>query len=98
MKVPILLPNIFNHPFTYKSDISLKTGDYVIVPFGKTKLTGIVWDHFEPNNKKNFQTKNVVRKLKTEPLSTSTINFFIKFIYLKFFFRQVFYCFITNQM
>ena len=57
MKVPILLPNIFNHPFTYKSDISLKTGDYVIVPFGKTKLTGVVWDHFETNNKKNFQTK-----------------------------------------
>ena len=75
MKVPILLPNIFNHPFTYKSDISLKTGDYVIVPFGKTKLTGVVWDHFETNNKKNFQTKNVVRKLKTEPLSTNTINF-----------------------
>ena len=75
MKVPILLPNIFNHPFTYKSDISLKTGDYVIVPFGKTKLTGVVWDHFETNNKKNFQTKNIVRKLKTEPLSTNTINF-----------------------
>ena len=50
-------------------------GDYVIVPFGKTKLTGVVWDHFETNNKKNFQTKNVVRKLKTEPLSTNTINF-----------------------
>ena len=24
MKVPILLPNIFNHPFTYESDINLK--------------------------------------------------------------------------
>ena len=29
MKVPILLPNIFNHPFTYESDINLKVGDYV---------------------------------------------------------------------
>ena len=44
MKVPILLPNIFNHPFTYESDINLKTGDYVVVPFGKSKITGVVWD------------------------------------------------------
>ena len=44
MKVPILLPNIFNHPFTYESDIDLKVGDYVVVPFGKSKITGIVWD------------------------------------------------------
>ena len=29
MKYPILLPNIFNHPFTYESDINLKEGDYV---------------------------------------------------------------------
>jgi len=28
MKYPILLPNIFNHPFTYESDINLKLGDY----------------------------------------------------------------------
>ena len=47
MKYPILLPNIFNHPFTYKSDISLKVGDYVVVPFGKSKITGVVWDEFE---------------------------------------------------
>ena len=38
MKVPILLPNIFNHPFTYESDINLKIGDYVVVPFGKSKI------------------------------------------------------------
>ena len=38
MKIPILLPNIFNHPFTYQSgDLNLKTGDYVTVPFGKEK-------------------------------------------------------------
>ena len=41
MKVPILLPNIFNHPFTYESDINLKVGDYVVVPFGKSKITGL---------------------------------------------------------
>ena len=35
MEIPILLPNIFNHPFTYKTNIKLKIGDFVEVPFGK---------------------------------------------------------------
>ena len=52
MKVPILLPNIFDHPFTYKSSgKKLKFGDYVEVPFGKSKKIGIVWDEFEKNKK-----------------------------------------------
>ena len=54
MKVPILLPNIFNYPFTYESDIKLKIGDFVEVPFGKIKTTGVVWDRFEKNNLKNL--------------------------------------------
>ena len=48
MKIPILLPNIFNYAFTYNSsDLNLKLGDYVEVPFGKSKKVGIVWDKFE---------------------------------------------------
>ena len=27
MRYPILLPNIFDHPFTYESDFELKIGD-----------------------------------------------------------------------
>ena len=54
MKFPILLPNIFNHPFTYESDIKLKVGDLVEVPFGKSKMIGVVWDNFEKNSKKNI--------------------------------------------
>ena len=42
MKVPILIPNIFNHPFTYNSDLNLKVGDYVAVPFGKSEVTIII--------------------------------------------------------
>ena len=57
MKVPILLPNIFNHPFTYESDINLKVGDYVVVPFGKSKITGVVWDEFEKKNNRNFNLR-----------------------------------------
>ena len=28
MKYPILLPNIFNYPFTYESNLDLKVGEY----------------------------------------------------------------------
>ena len=38
MKFPVLIPNIFDHPFTYTSDINLNVGDYVEVPFGKKFL------------------------------------------------------------
>ena len=54
MKVPILLPNIFNHPFTYESKLNLKLGDYVVVPFGKSKIIGVVWDEFEKENSRSF--------------------------------------------
>ena len=63
MKVPILIPNIFNYPFTYETDLSLKIGDYVIVPFGKSEIAGVVWDNFEKNKKKNFKVKKVIKKL-----------------------------------
>ena len=44
MKIPILLPNIFNYAFTYESHIDLKVGDYVLVPFGKSKITGVAME------------------------------------------------------
>ena len=48
MEVPILLPKIFNHPFTYFNSSEnikdLNQGDIVIVPFGKKKEIGVVWD------------------------------------------------------
>ncbi len=75
MKYPILLPNIFNHPFTYESKINLKVGDFVLVPFGKSKITGVVWDEFEKNNNKKFKIKNVLKKLDVSPLKKNTINF-----------------------
>ena len=76
MKVPILLPNIFNHPFTYESGkIDLKLGDYVTIPFGKAKSTGVVWDKFEKEKKKNYLIKNVISKLNIPPLKKNTIEF-----------------------
>ena len=75
MKYPILLPNIFNHPFTYESDIDLKLGDYVLVPFGKSKITGVVWDEFEKSNNKKFKVKSILKRLNVTPLNSNTIKF-----------------------
>ncbi|HJN84378.1 MAG TPA: primosomal protein N' [Candidatus Pelagibacter bacterium] len=76
MKVPILVPNIFDHPFTYESGgIDVKLGDYVLIPFGKSKITGVVWNEFERENKKKFLIKKVISKLNIPSLNKNTINF-----------------------
>ena len=75
MNFPILLPNIFNHPFTYKSDQKLNVGDFVEVPFGKTKIIGVVWDNFEKNENKSFKINKIIRKLEIPKLKKKTINF-----------------------
>ena len=76
MKIPILLPNIFNHPFTYNySKLNLKLGDYVEIPFGKSKKIGIVWDEFEKTKNKKYLIKNVIRRLEIPPINLETINF-----------------------
>ncbi len=75
MEIPILLPNIFNHPFTYKSNFKLKIGDFVEVPFGKTNQVGIVWNQFEKKSKKKFKIKKVLKKLDIPSLKPETIKF-----------------------
>jgi len=75
MKVPILIPNIFDHPFTYDDNsINLEKGDYVIVPFGSTKVTGIVWNDFE-KTEKNFRIKKIEKKLNVPKMQKSMIDF-----------------------
>ena len=75
MKYPILLPNIFDYPFTYQSSLKLKIGQYVNVPFGKKTITGVVWDQFEENDSKKFKIKSIIQKLNIEPLKKETIKF-----------------------
>ncbi len=75
MKFPILLPNIFDHPFTYESKLDLKIGDFVEVPFGKSKAIGVVWDNFERNSKKTFKIKKIIRKLEIPQLKKRTLSF-----------------------
>ena len=62
MKVQVLLPKVFNHPFTYYSkNIKTKPGDLVEVPFGTKKEIGVVWKntHSEP---KNIKIKSIDKK------------------------------------
>ena len=51
MKAQVLLPKIFNFPFTYKARTG-KIGNLVEVPFGSKKEIGVIWkNHYEePNN------------------------------------------------
>ena len=75
MRVPILIPNIFNYPFTYETKIKLKLGDYVEVPFGKSKAIGVVWDEFEKNKNKNYAVKQIIKKFEIPSLNKNTMKF-----------------------
>ena len=75
MKFPILLPNIFNYPFTYESELQLKVGEFVEVPFGKSKIVGVVWDEFEKKNDKSFKIKKIIKKINIPQLKKSTLDF-----------------------
>ena len=76
MKYPVLLPNIFDHPFTYESDlkISLKPGDYVEVPFGKSKIIGVVWNYEEAIGKK-ILLKKIIKRVNIPKMKISMIKF-----------------------
>ena len=76
MKVSILFPKIFDHPFTYRSEISdsLNIGDFVKAPFGNSEITGVVWPH-EQKTKKKFKTKKITKKINVKNLNLSMIEF-----------------------
>ena len=75
MKIPVLIPNVFDHPFTYDTDLKLEAGEYVIVPFGKSKMMGVVWDQFEKLQKKKFKIKKIIKKMEVNLLNNRTIKF-----------------------
>jgi len=80
MKVPILFPKIFNHPFTYLSETSekLKPGDFVKAQFGPNEITGIVWTE-EQKTEKKFKIKKISKKINVESLNESMIKFIVWF-------------------
>jgi primosomal protein N' (replication factor Y) len=76
MKVPVLIPKIFNFPFTYESDFleTLEPGDLVIVPFGKSQEIGVVWDKIKPSLKK-FKIKKIEKKIDHFKINKSLIDY-----------------------
>ena len=76
MKVPVLLPKIFNYPLTYlnESNLSLKAGDIVEVPFGKNKEVGVVWDKIQSTNKK-IKYKKIDKKIEGFSINKNLIKF-----------------------
>ncbi|MFL2883392.1 MAG: primosomal protein N' [Pelagibacteraceae bacterium] len=76
MKVPVLIPKIFNHPFTYDSGQikPLNLGDVVVVPFGKGQEIGVVWDKIHPIKKK-IRLKKIEKRLVDISINKEMINF-----------------------
>ena len=78
MKVPVLLPKVFNYPFTYinepKNRIKLNLGDIVEVSFGNKKELGVIWDKIN-STKKNIKLKPVEKKISKVKLSKKLIKF-----------------------
>jgi len=76
MKVPVLVPKVFNFPFTYNSGYlnNLKPGDIVIVPFGKSKEIGVVWDKIEPTTKE-FKLRNIEKKIDNFKINATLVSY-----------------------
>ena len=61
MKAQVLLPKVFNFPFTYKSSSDCKIGDLVEVPFGLKKEIGVIWKN-KYSEPQNIKLKLIKRK------------------------------------
>jgi len=76
MKVPVLLPKIFNYPFTYETGLikNLEIGDFVLVPFGKSQEIGVIWNKIHLTKKKII-IKNIEKKITKISLEKNFIKF-----------------------
>ena len=61
MKAQVLLPKVFDFPFTYNSKIDGKVGSLVEVPFGTKKEIGVIWKN-EYSEPKNLRIKDIIKK------------------------------------
>ena len=76
MKVPVLLPKIFNYPLTYNSSSqkNLQKGDIVEVPFGNSNEIGVVWNELQVTDKK-IRLKRISRKIEKVNIDNKLIKF-----------------------
>ena len=77
--IGVLLPLPFNEPFDYKSDVPLKVGTIVRVPWGKEQQIGVVWKAGASSNLPEHKLKSVIESFNFPPLSPQLIKF-IKFV------------------
>ncbi len=61
MKAQVLLPKVFDFPFTYNSNEEIKIGDLVEVPFGSNKEIGVIWKK-KYNDPQNIKIKDIKKK------------------------------------
>ena len=61
MKTQVLLPKIFNFPFTYNCSSEKQVGDLVEVPFGAKEVIGVVWKNNYPVPQ-NIKIKDIRKK------------------------------------
>ena len=61
MKAQVLLPKVFNFPFTYNSKSDYQIGDLVEVPFGSKKEIGVIWKN-NYSVPKDIQIKDIKKK------------------------------------
>ena len=73
MKAQVLLPKVFNFPFTYNTNVESKIGHLVEVPFDEKKEIGVIWknNYVEP---KNIKIKNIEKKTEYS-IDRKLINF-----------------------
>ena len=73
MKAQVLLPKVFDFPFTYNSKIDGKIGNLVEVPFGSKKEIGVIWknNYAEP---KNIKIRDISKKTEYS-IDEKLINF-----------------------
>ncbi len=76
MKVPVLIPKIFNYPFTYESGSiqNLETGEIVSVPFGRKTEIGVVWDKLQTTSKK-IALKKIENKIGNYSINPKLVKF-----------------------
>ena len=80
MTLDVLLPLKFDHPFTYNvpKDISVKVGDFVLVPFQNKDIIGVVWGK-SGTLKSSIKIKDIKKKFDFVSLSKDTLIFLEKF-------------------
>ncbi len=73
--IKVLLPKPFLEPFDYKAAIKVCVGDYVLVPFGRQTLWGVVWAVDTISTLQADKIKSIISVASLPPLSKTMRDF-----------------------